>query len=86
MNKHFTINLSALTFLFLSLLLIPAAKSQRVLHTSGNKIIDSTGKQVILRGVNLGGWLVTEDWMCGITDTTDAEGRSARQTLESKIY
>ncbi len=71
--------------LFPYILCMLQAKSQGVLHTMANKIVDSTGQQVILRGVNLGGWLVTEDWMCGITDTTDSEGRSARQTLEG-IY
>ena len=67
------------------LLLTLLGKSQGFLHISGKSIVDSTGHQVILRGVNLGGWLVTEDWMCGITDTTDSGGRSARKTLES-IY
>ncbi len=69
----------------LCLLWITGVQAQRVLHTAGNEILDSSGRQVILHGVNLGGWLVTEDWMCGITDTTDPEGRSARQTLEG-IY
>ena len=73
-------------FLFiLFILLTLVLKSQGILHVSGNKITDQSGHQVILRGVNLGGWLVTENWMCGITDTTDSGGRSALKTLE-KLY
>ncbi len=75
----------ALLALFLVLFINLRVQSQLVLHTSGNKIMDSTGKQVILRGVNLGGWLVTENWMCGITDTTDAEGRASIQSLEKRF-
>ena len=33
------------------------------LHTKGEMIVDSSGKVVSLRGVNLGGWLVEEIWL-----------------------
>jgi hypothetical protein len=33
------------------------------LHASGTQIVDSAGHPVLLRGVNLGGWLVEEMWM-----------------------
>lgn len=36
------------------------------LHTKGDQIVDETGKPVVLRGVNLGGWLVEEMWMMPI--------------------
>jgi len=35
------------------------------LYTSGHRFVDPSGKEVVLRGVNIGGWLVTEGWMCG---------------------
>jgi glucan 1,3-beta-glucosidase len=33
------------------------------LHAAGTRVEDEAGKTVILRGVNLGGWLVEEMWM-----------------------
>ncbi len=36
----------------------------RFLHTEGVNIKDGTGATVALRGVNLGGWLIQEAWMC----------------------
>ena len=40
------------------------------------------GEPLVLRGVNLGGWLVQENWMCGISDVTDAAaGRFTFETL-----
>lgn len=71
--------------LMFCVLLVLHVRSQGVLHTSGKTIIDSSGHEVILRGVNLGGWLVSEDWMCGTTDTTDSGGRSVRKTLETRF-
>ncbi len=35
------------------------------LHTFGQKFVDPKGNEVLLQGVNIGGWLVTEGWMCG---------------------
>ena len=54
----------------------------RYLRTKGREIHDRTGKIVQLRGVNIGGWLVTEGWMCGQTD--DA-GRGALEQLEKRF-
>jgi len=33
------------------------------LHVRGEEIVDNQGKSVVLRGINLGGWLVEEMWM-----------------------
>ena len=37
--------------------------SLSMLHCDGEKIINAEGKQVFLRGTNLGGWLLDELWM-----------------------
>ena len=52
------------------------------LHTEGKQIVDRTGKIVHLRGVNIGGWLVTEGWMCG---QSDDGGRGALEQLERRF-
>jgi len=36
----------------------------RPLHTSGTNIVNASGAVVQLKGLNLGGWLVMEGWMC----------------------
>ena len=45
-----------------------------MLHTSGTTIVNANGTVVQLKGLNLGGWLVMEPWMCpadsgGLPDT-----------------
>lgn len=37
---------------------------QDLLKTKGTKIVNQKGEEVKLKGVNLGGWLVREDWLC----------------------
>ncbi|KAK4686656.1 hypothetical protein P7C73_g3463, partial [Tremellales sp. Uapishka_1] len=58
--------------------------SSGYLQTSGTKVVDSSGNAVVLRGTNIGGWLVLEDWMCGITDSDNAD-RFSQVTLESRF-
>lgn len=52
------------------------------LHTSGRSLCNPAGTCVQLRGVNLGGWLVTEGWMNGQTDNG---GRFALEQLEARF-
>ncbi|HTQ51760.1 MAG TPA: cellulase family glycosylhydrolase [Candidatus Acidoferrales bacterium] len=45
-----------------------------MLHASGTTIVNASGSVVQLKGLNLGGWLVMEPWMCpadsgGLPDT-----------------
>jgi hypothetical protein len=47
------------------------------LKTSGTKIIDESGKEVVLKGVNLGGWLMMEGYMFGGRNTPEHEFRSS---------
>ena len=47
----------------LPLLLSFAAFAQGFLHRDGQKIVDGTGKNIILRGLGTGGWMVQEGYM-----------------------
>ena len=56
-----------------------------ILQVSGTKVVDSSGNTVVLRGTNIGGWLVMEDWMCGITDNSGSADRFSQTTLENRF-
>ena len=51
------------------------------LHTKGESLVNETGDEVRLRGVNLGGWLIQEDWFC----PADNGKRGDHWTLETLI-
>ncbi len=64
------------------------------LHVDGSRLIAANGREVKLRGINIGGWLVTESWMCGFVDSKDTKeatgsaglaGRSALDSLEDRF-
>ncbi len=43
-----------------------------MLHTQGTRWVDAGGRQVVLRGTNLGNWLINEFWMMDLgTDKDD---------------
>ena len=39
----------------------------RALYVENGTIIDKYGNEVVLTGINLGGWLLQETWMCAVT-------------------
>ena len=41
-------------------------RSERFLQVHNGKIFNRRGEEVVLRGVNLGGWLIQESWMCPV--------------------
>jgi aryl-phospho-beta-D-glucosidase BglC (GH1 family) len=57
------------------------------LKTAGNDIHNGRGRGdvVWLRGVNLGGWLLWEEWMCPMDSSGLKDALSARQTLENRF-
>ena len=57
----------------------PAFTAADALHTDGEKLVDADGNEVRLRGVNLGGWLIQEDWFC----PADNGKRGDHWTLET---
>lgn len=74
-NRIIRLIISFAAVLLTAFVLAPSASAQlSMLHTSGTNIVNANGKVVPLQGVNLGGWLVMEPWMCpadagGLPDT-----------------
>ncbi|DBA79379.1 TPA: hypothetical protein ACH3X2_000025 [Trebouxia sp. C0005] len=61
-----------------------AARSDLALRCDARELRNASHELVTLHGINLGGWLVTENWMCGLSDSTNGQ-RFARETLERRF-
>ncbi|MEI6888934.1 MAG: carbohydrate-binding protein [Bacteroidales bacterium] len=53
--------------------LVAVTASAQWLKTSGKKIIDQSGNEVILRGMGLGGWMLQEPYMMEMSDFASAQ-------------
>lgn len=49
----------------------PAAAYSGILRACDKDIVDVSGNKILLRGTNLGGWLIMEEWQCPM-NATDA--------------
>ena len=58
-----------------------ASGALSALRTEGEALVNEAGETVILRGVNLGGWLIQEDWFC----PADNGAKGDHWTLETLI-
>lgn len=45
--------------------------SEDFLETDGQNIVNQKGEKVILKGVNLGAWMIWEDWLCPYENSLD---------------
>ena len=54
-----------------------------LIHCEGKRIVDESGNTVILRGVNLGSWLLNEIWMTHTYGVNDDKG--VRDALETRF-
>jgi hypothetical protein len=43
----------------------PSSATNPFWHADGEQIVDGNGERVVVRGVNVGGWLIWENWMWG---------------------
>ncbi len=50
--------------------------------TEGNKLVTEDGKEIFLHGVNLGGWLLQEYWMCPVYGDPEVHKWSNLETLQ----
>ena len=44
-------------------LFVSSAKAQKFVHTQGKFLVDARGQKFMMRGTNLGNWLVAEGYM-----------------------
>lgn len=63
MKQFTTITLHVLNLVLFTLTHLNAQDNLPWLKTDSGRIIDETAKTVVLRGINLGGWLAEETWM-----------------------
>jgi aryl-phospho-beta-D-glucosidase BglC (GH1 family) len=63
MFRIFTILLSTLVVTF-----IIEPVSAQFIKASGTRIVDESGKEIILRGMGLGGWMIQEGYMMETSD------------------
>jgi aryl-phospho-beta-D-glucosidase BglC (GH1 family) len=59
--------------LLLLLIISSSIASGQGLTSSGNKIVDESGNEVILRGIGLGGWMLMEGYMMQSSDVADTQ-------------
>jgi len=86
MTKRITAAVLALIMALTGVIIAFAAENDEALplsalRTQGESIVNEAGEEVMLRGVNLGGWLIQEDWFCPADNGT----RGDHYTLETLI-
>ncbi len=79
-------SLTVLSLFLAASLAHSGAADERFLKTHGNEIRDAAGKTVLLRGVNLGGWLVFEPWMCPMDSSGTLKDHSSAEELLVKRF
>ncbi|MFT3934696.1 MAG: cellulase family glycosylhydrolase [Chitinophagaceae bacterium] len=57
-----------LLLLFVCLFTYNVSQSQGFLKTSGKQIVNEKGENVLLRGIGLGGWMLQEGYMLGLSN------------------
>ena len=67
--------------------LVTGFTDEDFLKVRGRKMYNAKGEEVVLRGVNLGAWLVREDWLCPdeVPAGTQYDGEYIYDTLEERF-
>lgn len=60
------------------------AHAQGYLHTSGKKIVNGRGEEVLLKGIGLGGWMLQEPYMLKLSDVA-VNQRQIRAKIEALV-
>ena len=69
-------------FIFLVFLLTSIFSFSQGLKTSGQKIVDENGNEVILKGMGLGGWMLMEGYMMQSSDVADTQHQFRNRLIE----
>ena len=72
-------NMRCLVIGFVCCLLCTAVAAQGFLKARGQHIVDSTGKEIILRGFGLGGWMLQEPYMLQLSGVAATQGDIKRK-------
>jgi endoglucanase len=64
---------------------LPAAQAIEPLKLAGRHFVDSSGQRVVLRGCNLGNWLLLEPWMLDVDPAQFRDQFDIVQTLEKRF-
>ena len=76
--------LTAFFFFFIQLASPSAINAQGYLHTQDKRIVDGEGKQVLLKGIGLGGWMLQEPYMLQLSGIANTQ-KEIRQRIESLV-
>ncbi|QBE64157.1 glycoside hydrolase family 5 protein [Pseudoduganella lutea] len=57
-----------------------------MLHTEGTRWVDAGGRQAILRGTNLGNWLINEFWMMELDKVSGVEDQCQLEALLDRRF
>jgi aryl-phospho-beta-D-glucosidase BglC (GH1 family) len=80
-----TANITALTLFVIAPLGWGAITDEDFIRAKGHRLVDRSGDPVHLRGVNIGGWLLFEPWMCPMDSSGLKDDHSAREVLAERF-
>lgn len=81
-NYIFYISAKAFFVIILFLTLTSTSVGQGFLKTEGQKIVDESGNEVILKGMGLGGWMLMEGYMMQSSDVADTQHEFKERLVE----
>ena len=71
-------------FIFFAAITATNAHAQGFLSTNGKSIVNEKGENVLLRGIGLGGWMLQEGYMLGVTNNWQQQNQ-IRKHIETLI-
>lgn len=82
MKKQTNLLINLILIIGFLLLSFPVARSQGFLHADGKKIVDGSGKEVLLKGIGLGGWMLQEPYMLKLPASIKTQHQFKEKIIE----